>query len=35
MNIAKIELWNTMNDEWVDHRLECYIERDVVASVRR
>uniref|UniRef100_A0A453BZ03 HAT C-terminal dimerisation domain-containing protein n=1 Tax=Aegilops tauschii subsp. strangulata TaxID=200361 RepID=A0A453BZ03_AEGTS len=33
MSIVKTELRNKMNDEWMNHRLVCYIERDVFASV--
>ena len=33
MSIVKTELRNKMNDEWMNHRLVCYIERDVFASI--
>lgn len=33
MSIVKTELRNKMNDEWVNHSLVCYIERDVFATI--
>ncbi|EEE51923.1 hypothetical protein OsJ_33533 [Oryza sativa Japonica Group] len=33
MNIIKTELRNKMADEWLNHRVVCYIERDIFASI--
>jgi hypothetical protein len=33
MKIIKTELSNKMGDEWLNHRMVCYIERDVFASI--
>nr|ABA94667.1 hAT family dimerisation domain containing protein [Oryza sativa Japonica Group] len=33
MNVIKTELRNKMNDEWMNHCMICYIERDVFTSI--
>jgi hypothetical protein len=33
MNIIKTELWNKTEDEWLNHHMVCYIERDIFASI--
>jgi hypothetical protein len=33
MKIIKTDLPNKMGDEWLNHRMVCYIERDVFASI--
>ena len=33
MNIIKTELRNKTGDEWLNHRMVCYIERDIFASI--
>jgi hypothetical protein len=33
MKIIKTDLSNKMGDEWLNHRMVCYIERDVFASI--
>ena len=33
MNIIKTELRNKMGDDWMNHSMVCYIERDVFQSV--
>ena len=34
MKIIKTELRNKMGDEWLNHRMVCYIERGVFASIK-
>jgi hypothetical protein len=33
MNIIKTELRNKTGDEWLNHRMMCYIERDIFTSI--
>jgi len=33
MNIIKTELRNKTGDEWLNHRMVCYIEREIFASI--
>ena len=33
MSIIKTELRNKTGDEWLNHRMVCYIERDIFASI--
>ena len=33
MKIIKADLSNKMGDEWLNHRMVCYIERDLFASI--
>jgi hypothetical protein len=33
MNIIKTELRNKTGDEWLNHRMVCYIERDIFTSI--
>ena len=33
MNIMKTDMRNKMNDEWMNHCMICYIERDVFTSI--
>jgi hypothetical protein len=33
MKFIKTDLSNKMGDEWLNHRMVCYIERDVFASI--
>ncbi|XP_020396716.1 uncharacterized protein [Zea mays] len=33
MNIIKIELRNKTGDKWLNHRMVCYIERDIFTSI--
>jgi hypothetical protein len=33
MNIIKTELWNKTGDEWLNHRMECYVEREIFTSI--
>ena len=32
MSIIKTDLRNMMGDDWLNHRMVCYIERDVFVS---
>lgn len=34
MNIIKTDLQNKMNDEWMNHSMICYIERDICANIK-
>ncbi|KAL6645706.1 hypothetical protein ACP70R_017314 [Stipagrostis hirtigluma subsp. patula] len=34
MNIIKTELRSKMGNEWLNHRMVCYIERGVFASIK-
>jgi hypothetical protein len=34
MNIIKTERRNKMNDDWTNHSMICYIERDLFASIK-
>jgi hypothetical protein len=33
MNIIKTELRNKTGDEWLNHRMVCYIERNIFTSI--
>jgi hypothetical protein len=33
MNIVKTKLRNKTGDEWLNHRMMCYIERDIFTSI--
>jgi hypothetical protein len=33
MNIIKTELQNKTGDEWLNHRMVCYIEREIFTSI--
>jgi len=33
MNIIKTELWNKMADGWLNHRMVCYIEREIFTAI--
>ncbi|XP_020406777.1 uncharacterized protein [Zea mays] len=33
MNIIKTELQNKTGDEWLNHRMVCYIERDIFTNI--
>jgi hypothetical protein len=33
MNIIKITLRNKIGDEWINHRMMCYIENDIFTSI--
>jgi hypothetical protein len=33
INIIKTELWNKTGDEWLNHRMMCYIKRDIFTSI--
>jgi hypothetical protein len=33
MNIIKTELRNKTGDEWLNHHMVCYIERDIFTSI--
>uniref|UniRef100_A0A8R7JZE5 HAT C-terminal dimerisation domain-containing protein n=1 Tax=Triticum urartu TaxID=4572 RepID=A0A8R7JZE5_TRIUA len=33
MSIIKTDLRNRMGDDWLNHRMVCYIERDVFVSI--
>lgn len=33
MNIVKTGLTNKMGDEWLNHHMFCYIEKDIFASI--
>nr|ACN30956.1 unknown [Zea mays] len=33
MNIIKTELRNKTGDKWLNHRMVCYIERDIFTSI--
>jgi hypothetical protein len=33
INIIKIESWNKTGDEWFNHRVVCYIEKDIFTSI--
>jgi hypothetical protein len=33
MNIIKTELRNKTGDEWLNHRMVCYIVRDIFTSI--
>jgi hypothetical protein len=33
MKIIKTDLRNKMNDDWMNHSMLCYIERDIFASI--
>jgi hypothetical protein len=34
MKIIKTELRNKMRNDWLNHRMVCYIERDIFASIQ-
>jgi hypothetical protein len=34
MKIIKIESRNEMENDWLNHRMVCYIERDIFASIQ-
>ena len=34
MKIIKTDLRNRMNDDWMNHSMLCYIERDIFASIK-
>ena len=34
MSLIKTDLRNNMNDEWMNHSMVCYIERDIFASTK-
>ena len=34
MKIIKTELKNKMRNDWLNHRMACYIERDVFARIK-
>jgi hypothetical protein len=34
MKIIKKELRNKMRNDWLNHRMVCYIERDIFASIQ-